>query len=68
MGSAEGFLQNHTLFSLTKLCNLTQTLSKAFTVDILRWKLNLLKSAAAYANSRLHAVKAQTLILARLLA
>ncbi|KAL1547406.1 hypothetical protein AAHA92_23890 [Salvia divinorum] len=35
-----------------------------FTVEILRWKLNLLKSAAAFANSRLHAVKAQTLILA----
>ncbi|KAG6438423.1 hypothetical protein SASPL_103366 [Salvia splendens] len=36
-----------------------------FTVEILRWKLNLLKSAAAFANSQLHAVKAQTLILAR---
>ncbi|KAG6435094.1 hypothetical protein SASPL_106745 [Salvia splendens] len=37
-----------------------------FTAEILRWKVNLLKSAAAFANSRLHAVKAQTLILARL--
>ncbi|XP_057800472.1 phytyl ester synthase 2, chloroplastic-like [Salvia miltiorrhiza] len=40
------------------------TMSKLFTVETLCWKLNLLKSAAAFANSRLHAVKAQTLILA----
>ncbi|KAK3011153.1 hypothetical protein RJ639_011097 [Escallonia herrerae] len=33
--------------------------------DILRWKLKLLKSATAYANSRLHAVKAEVLVLAR---
>ncbi|XP_042017352.1 acyltransferase-like protein At3g26840, chloroplastic [Salvia splendens] len=39
-------------------------LSKLFSVETLRWKLNLLKSAAGFANSRLHAVKAQTLILA----
>ncbi|XP_057800473.1 phytyl ester synthase 2, chloroplastic-like [Salvia miltiorrhiza] len=39
-------------------------LSKLFNVETLRWKLNLLKSAAGFANSRLHAVKAQTLILA----
>ncbi|KAL8544329.1 hypothetical protein ACS0TY_004752 [Phlomoides rotata] len=39
-------------------------LSKAFTAETLRWKLEMLKSAAAFANSRLHAVKAQTLILA----
>ncbi|KAJ4839512.1 hypothetical protein Tsubulata_046718 [Turnera subulata] len=32
--------------------------------DTLLWKLKLLKSAAAYANSRLHAVKADVLILA----
>ncbi|KAJ0053190.1 hypothetical protein Pint_03068 [Pistacia integerrima] len=31
--------------------------------ETLRWKLEMLKSASAYANSRLHAVKAQTLIL-----
>ncbi|KAL4364341.1 hypothetical protein GQ457_04G033810 [Hibiscus cannabinus] len=31
--------------------------------ETLRWKLNLLKSGAAYANSCLHAVKAQILIL-----
>ena len=33
--------------------------------DTLLWKLKLLKSAAAYANSRLHAVKAEVLVLAR---
>ncbi|KAF2322938.1 hypothetical protein GH714_032222 [Hevea brasiliensis] len=31
--------------------------------ETLLWKLHLLKSASAFANSRLHAVKAQTLIL-----
>ncbi|KAH6813812.1 transferase [Perilla frutescens var. frutescens] len=39
-------------------------LSKLFNVETLHWKLSLLKSAAGFANSRLHAVKAQTLILA----
>ncbi|KAL9162817.1 hypothetical protein ABFS82_06G002500 [Erythranthe guttata] len=39
-------------------------LSDALTAETLRWKLDMLKSAAAFANSRLHAVKAQTLILA----
>ncbi|XP_030960647.1 acyltransferase-like protein At1g54570, chloroplastic [Quercus lobata] len=32
--------------------------------DTLLWKLKLLKSAAAYAYSRLHAVKAKVLVLA----
>ncbi|KAL4637357.1 hypothetical protein ACB092_03G071700 [Castanea dentata] len=32
--------------------------------DTLLWKLKLLKSAAAYANSRLHAVRAEVLVLA----
>lgn len=35
--------------------------------DTLLWKLKLLRSAAAYANSRLHAVTAEVLILARFL-
>ncbi|KAL3653878.1 hypothetical protein CASFOL_003559 [Castilleja foliolosa] len=39
-------------------------LSDVLTTETLQWKLNMLKSGAAYANSRLHAVKAQTLILA----
>lgn len=33
--------------------------------ETLLWKLKLLKSASAYANSRLHAVKAEVLVLAR---
>ncbi|MCO5564587.1 hypothetical protein L7F22_018251 [Adiantum nelumboides] len=32
--------------------------------DTLKWKLKLLQTAAAYANSRLHAVKAEVLVLA----
>jgi hypothetical protein len=41
-----------------------------FLVDILTkesiiWKLQILKKAASFVNSRLHAVKAQTLVLAR---
>jgi hypothetical protein len=31
------------------------------------WKLKLLKSGAAYANSQLHAVQAEVLLLARFL-
>ncbi|KAL2505485.1 Esterase/lipase/thioesterase family protein [Abeliophyllum distichum] len=38
-------------------------LAEVLTGETLLWKLNMLKSAAASANSRLHAVKAQTLIL-----
>lgn len=34
-------------------------------MDTLVWKLKLLKSGAAYANSRLHAVQAEVLLLAR---
>ncbi|KAI3668920.1 hypothetical protein L6452_40137 [Arctium lappa] len=38
-------------------------LAEAFSVKTLLWKLRLLDSASSYTNSRLHAVKAQTLIL-----
>ncbi|KAI7745269.1 hypothetical protein M8C21_017331 [Ambrosia artemisiifolia] len=38
-------------------------LSEVFSVETLVWKLRLLDSACSYTNSRLHAVKAQTLIL-----
>ncbi|KAF7817858.1 acyltransferase-like protein [Senna tora] len=41
-------------------------LTKILPKDTLVWKLKLLKSAAAYANSRLHAVKAEVLMLARI--
>ncbi|KAJ0850428.1 hypothetical protein HanPSC8_Chr13g0580681 [Helianthus annuus] len=33
--------------------------------DTLTWKLKLVESAAAYANSRLHAITAEVLVLAR---
>ena len=36
-----------------------------FSKDILLWKVHMLQKAAAYANSRLHAVKAEVLVLAR---
>lgn len=42
-----------------------QDLSDIIPKDTLLWKLKLLKSAAAYANSRLHAVKAEVLVLSR---
>jgi len=44
-----------------------QELANVIPRDTLLWKLKLLKSAAAYANSRLHAVKAEVLVLARFL-
>ncbi|KAK6155350.1 hypothetical protein DH2020_009598 [Rehmannia glutinosa] len=46
------------------LSSYLSVLSDILTAETLRWKLDMLKSAAAFANSRLHAVKAQTLILA----
>ena len=42
-----------------------QTLAEVVPKEALLWKLKLLHSAALYANSRLHAVRAQVLILAR---
>ncbi|KAE9588863.1 hypothetical protein Lal_00012636 [Lupinus albus] len=38
-------------------------LANILPIETLQWKLKMLKSASAYANSRLHAIKAQTLIL-----
>ncbi|KAL6509142.1 hypothetical protein OROGR_022452 [Orobanche gracilis] len=49
--------------TMAMLSNLS-SLSDVLNTESLRWKLDILKSGAAYANSRLHAVKAQTLILA----
>lgn len=45
----------------------SQSLADIIPRDTLLWKLKLLRSAAAYANSRLHAVKAEVLLLARFL-
>jgi hypothetical protein len=44
-----------------------QDLADIIPKDTLLWKLKLLKSSAAYANSRLHAVKAEVLVLSRFL-
>ncbi|KAM0995035.1 hypothetical protein COP2_010730 [Malus domestica] len=50
--------------NLTDLLPYLSSLADIIPRDTLLWKLNLLKSAAAYANSRLHAVKAEVLVLA----
>ena len=50
--------------NLTALLPLLSGLSDIIPKDTLLWKLKLLKSAVAYANSRLHAVKAEVLLLA----
>ncbi|KAM0992230.1 hypothetical protein ACFX13_010676 [Malus domestica] len=50
--------------NLTDLLPYLSSLADIIPRDTLLWKLKLLKSAAAYANSRLHAVKAEVLVLA----
>uniref|UniRef100_A0A803KPJ1 Serine aminopeptidase S33 domain-containing protein n=1 Tax=Chenopodium quinoa TaxID=63459 RepID=A0A803KPJ1_CHEQI len=52
--------------NLTDLLPRLSVISDLIPKDALLWKLKLLKSAAAYANSRLHAVKAEVLVLASL--
>ncbi|KAK8566077.1 hypothetical protein V6N13_021152 [Hibiscus sabdariffa] len=49
--------------NLATLSTYLPVLADILPRETLRWKLNLLKSGAAYANSCLHAVKAQILIL-----
>ncbi|TKY61425.1 Acyltransferase protein [Spatholobus suberectus] len=51
-------------YNLTALLPCLPELGNIIPRDTLFWKLNLLKSGAAYANSRLHAVKAEVLVLA----
>ncbi|KAD5960563.1 hypothetical protein R6Q59_013636 [Mikania micrantha] len=53
-------LSDNLVSLLPRLSGLSDIIPKATLV----WKLELLKSAAAYANSRLHAVKAEVLLLA----
>ncbi|EPS62304.1 hypothetical protein M569_12487, partial [Genlisea aurea] len=48
----------------TALSAYLSAISDVLTVENVVWKLNLVKSAALYANSRLHAVNAQVMILA----
>ncbi|KAL6278737.1 hypothetical protein ACE6H2_022338 [Prunus campanulata] len=50
--------------NLTALLPCLSSLADIIPRATLLWKLKLLKSAAAYANSRLHAVKAEVLVLA----
>ncbi|XP_061348422.1 phytyl ester synthase 1, chloroplastic [Gastrolobium bilobum] len=50
--------------NLTALLPCLPELANVIPRDTLLWKLKLIKSAAAYANSRLHAVKAEVLVLA----
>lgn len=58
----------HGFFLLTKSCVFCwQGFDDIIPKNTLLWKLKLLKSAAAYTNSRLHAVKAEVLILSRFL-
>lgn len=52
-------------FLTSCLFPLSQELSDIIPRDTLLWKLKLLKAGAAYANSRLHAVQAEVLLLAR---
>lgn len=47
--------------------HLLQGLEDIMPKETLLWKLKLLKSAADFANSRLHAVRAEVLVLARYL-
>ncbi|KDP23610.1 hypothetical protein JCGZ_23443 [Jatropha curcas] len=49
--------------NLTALLPLLSGLADIIPKDTLLWKLKLLKSASSYANSRLHAVKAEVLVL-----
>uniref|UniRef100_J3KZU9 Serine aminopeptidase S33 domain-containing protein n=2 Tax=Oryza brachyantha TaxID=4533 RepID=J3KZU9_ORYBR len=50
--------------SLTSMLPLLSELADIIPRDTLFWKLKLLKSGAAYTNSRLHAVQAEVLLLA----
>ncbi|XP_004494663.1 phytyl ester synthase 1, chloroplastic [Cicer arietinum] len=51
-------------YNLTSLLPCLPELANIIPKDTLHWKVKLLKSAAAYTNSRLHAVKAEVLVLA----
>uniref|UniRef100_A0ACD5UG21 Uncharacterized protein n=1 Tax=Avena sativa TaxID=4498 RepID=A0ACD5UG21_AVESA len=47
---------------LSSMLSLTTEIGDIIRIDTVVWKLKLLKSAAAYANSRLHAVQAEVLL------
>eukprot|EP00262_Sarcandra_glabra_P020684 TRINITY_DN8379_c0_g1_i1.p1 TRINITY_DN8379_c0_g1~~TRINITY_DN8379_c0_g1_i1.p1 ORF type:complete len:701 (+),score=98.94 TRINITY_DN8379_c0_g1_i1:35-2104(+) len=50
--------------SLAAMLTYLPVLADIFPKESLLWKLRMLRSASSFANSRLHAVKAQTLVLA----
>ncbi|KHG01260.1 hypothetical protein F383_23441 [Gossypium arboreum] len=50
--------------NLTALLPFYSGLADILPTETLIWKLKLIKSASAYTNSRLHAVKAEVLVLA----
>ncbi|KAI5054984.1 hypothetical protein GOP47_0030129 [Adiantum capillus-veneris] len=50
--------------NLVSMLPMLPTIADILPRDLLKWKLKLLKEAASYANSRLHAVKVEVLILA----
>ncbi|CAK9175162.1 unnamed protein product [Ilex paraguariensis] len=51
------------LENVIALTSYVSVLTDSLSVEMLLWKLKMLKSASAYANSRLHAIRAQTLLL-----
>ncbi|CAN1126701.1 Phytyl ester synthase 1, chloroplastic [Linum perenne] len=53
------------LFPWPACSSVSQALAEILPKETLLWKLRLLESASSYANARLHAVKAQVLILSR---
>ncbi|KAK0590385.1 hypothetical protein LWI29_026345 [Acer saccharum] len=62
--TVEGLSQNLvSMLSYIPVRFKSQVLADILPKETLLWKLELLRSASAYANARLHAVKAQTLIL-----
>ncbi|SPT20204.1 unnamed protein product [Triticum aestivum] len=50
--------------TLSSMLTLTSEIGDIIKMDTVVWRLKLLKSGAAYANSRLHAVQAEVLLLA----
>ncbi|KAI3954239.1 hypothetical protein MKW98_018063 [Papaver atlanticum] len=50
--------------NLSELLSTIPVLADVWTKESLLWKLKMMEAASLYANSRIHAVKAQTLILA----
>nr|XP_043628515.1 acyltransferase-like protein At1g54570, chloroplastic [Erigeron canadensis] len=50
--------------NLSKYLPLLSVVAKIYPKETLTWRLKLVESAAAYANSRLHAIRAQVLVLA----